>query len=118
MGDKRAGRLIRVAAATAAAGIGLVGCHSGSPAHSGADGAYLAEIQGAAPDIGGYRSNTELIRLGHVVCDDFGAKATYEEVADRLALEQGSNALPSQDLGAVITAAADNYCPQYRSRVS
>ena len=104
------------------AGVSLIvivgGCHSGTAAPGSADQAYLAEVHGDAPDIGSVRSDTQLVRLGHVVCDDFRAKASYEQVADRLSIEAGSRALPSADLGAVITAAADNYCPQYRSLVS
>jgi hypothetical protein len=93
-------------------------CHAGGSTASAADQAYLAEVHGAAPDVNTVRSDSQLIRLGHVVCDDFRAKATYEEVADRLSIEAGSDQLPSEDLGAVITAAADNYCPQYRDQVS
>jgi hypothetical protein len=96
----------------------VAGCHSGSAAPSATDQAYLAELHSDSPDIGSVRSETQLIRLGHVVCDDFRAKASYEQVADRLSIEAGSDALPSADLGAVITAAADNYCPQFRSLVS
>lgn len=98
---------------------GLVGgCGSGGGASSPADQAYLAEVHSAAADINSARSDTQLIRLGHVVCDDFRAHASYEQVADRLSIEAGADRLPSQDLGAVITAAADNYCPQYRGLVS
>lgn len=98
---------------------GLAGaCHSSTGTASPADQAYLAEVHGAAPDINTVRSDTQLVRLGHAVCDDFRAKASYQEVADRLSITYGSDRLPSADLGAVITAAADNYCPQYRSLVS
>lgn len=95
------------------------GCGSGSSAAtSQADTAYLSEVQDAAPDIATLRSDTQLIRLGHAVCDGFAAGASYVELADRLALLQGSSVLPSQDLGAVITAAVDNYCPKYRDETS
>lgn len=94
------------------------GCHSGSGAQSAADQGYLSEVHGSDPNINSVRSDTQLIRLGHAVCDDFRAKASYEEVADRLSITTGSSQLPAADLGAVITAAADNYCPQYRSLVS
>lgn len=99
------------------AGLGAA-CHSSTGAPSSADQAYLAEVHGAAPDINSVRSDTQLVRLGHAVCDDFKARASYQEVADRLSITSGSDRLPSADLGAVITAAADNYCPQYRSLVS
>lgn len=93
-------------------------CNSSPGTSSPADQAYLSEVHGSAPDINATRSDTQLVRLGHAVCDDFRAKASYQEVADRLSIMAGSDRLSSQDLGAVITAAADNYCPQYRSLVS
>lgn len=93
-------------------------CGSGAARTTPADQAYLAEVHDAAPNINSTRSDPQLMRLGHVVCDDFRARASYEAVADRLSTEAGSDALPAADLGAVITAAADNYCPQYRDLVS
>ena len=98
--------------------LAVSGCHSSAGPPSRTDQAYLGEVHSSAPDINSVRSDTQLIRLGHVVCDDFRAKASYTEIADRLSIEAGANALPSADLGAVITAAADNYCPQFRSLVS
>lgn len=99
--------------------VGLTaGCGSGGGGLSAADQAFLSDVQANAPGIEQYRSPTELIRLGHVVCNDFSARASYEQVADRLSIESGSNALPTADLGAVIIAAADDYCPQYRGLVS
>lgn len=95
------------------------GCAShGSQSDPAADQAFLSEVINAAPNINSIRTDTQLIRLGHAVCDDFRAKASYQEVADRLSIEAGSDTLPPEDLGAVITAAADNYCPQYRDLVS
>jgi hypothetical protein len=86
----------------------------GSPS----DQAYLGEVHSAVPGIGTLRSDTQLVRLGHAACDGFAAGASFQELADRLVVEEGSKSLPSEDLGAVITAAADNFCPQYRGRVS
>ncbi|HMC39751.1 MAG TPA: DUF732 domain-containing protein [Acidimicrobiales bacterium] len=96
----------------------LGGCRSGTGAPSTTDRAYLAEVHGSAPNINALRSDTQLIRLGHAVCDDFRAHASYQAVADRLSTESGADHLDPSDLGVVITAAADNYCPQYRSLVS
>lgn len=97
----------------------LGACGAGAPSSDPAtDQAYLAEVIGAAPDISALRSDTQLIRLGHAVCDDFRARASYQEVADRLSIEAGSDTLSPSDLGAVITSAADNYCPQYKPLVS
>lgn len=97
--------------------VWAAGCGSGGQS-SAADLAFLSEVHGAAADIGQYRSDSQLVRLGHAVCDDFAAGASYQEVADRLTIEAGSGTLPSADLGAVITAAADQYCPRYRGDVS
>lgn len=101
-----------------AAAVALVGCRSGAGALTATDQAYLSEVHSAAPDITSVRSDTQLVRLGHAVCDDFRAKASFQEVADRLSIMAGADQLSSADLGAVITAAADNYCPQFRSLVS
>jgi Protein of unknown function (DUF732) len=95
----------------------LVGCDHRGGAPSAADSAFVSQVTASAPDITTYRSNTQLIRLGHVACDDFSAGASYEETADRMALEEGSHALPSEDLGAVITAAVNTLCPKYRTAV-
>ena len=94
------------------------GCGTGSGATSAADSGFLATVHGTAPDIGTFRSDTALVRLAHAACDGFRAHASYEQLADRLALQEGSHPLPSQDLGTVITAAVEAYCPQFRSEVS
>lgn len=104
----------------ALAGLSLAaGCNSAhGRANSSADAQFIAAVQLAAPGISSYRSNTELIRLGHAACDDFSSGASYEELADRLALQEGSQPLPPQDLGAVITAAVGSYCPKFLPDVS
>jgi hypothetical protein len=104
---------------TAAVLVGLAcgGCASSSASSTTADTEFLSAVHSAAPDIAGYRSDTALIRLGHAVCDGFQAGASYEQLADRLALQEGGGALPSDDLGAVISAAVPAYCPQYTELV-
>ena len=101
----------------AAAGLTLGACGSGasSAATSQDQSAYLAAVAVAAPDISTYRNATQLIRMGNAACDGFASGAGYEEVADRLALEQGSDPLPTADLGAVISTAATTLCSKYRS---
>jgi hypothetical protein len=96
--------------------LGACGAKGGSAA-SLKDQLFLSDVRVAAPDIGSYRSNVQLTRLGQSVCDDFKSGASYEELADRLALSEGSNPLPSEDLGAVIDAAVQAYCPQFSSQV-
>ena len=94
----------------------VAACSSGVP-NGPADQSFLGTVHAQASDVGRYRTDVALVRLGHAACDGFRSGASYEELADRMALEEGRNPLPSQDLGVVISAAVDNYCPQYRSRV-
>lgn len=91
---------------------------SPSAPDSPSDQAYLGEVHSAVPGIATLRSDTQLVRLGHAACDGFAAGASFQQLADRLSVEEGSRSLPSEDLGAVITAAADSFCPKYRDRVS
>ena len=72
----------------------------------------------ADPEINSYRTDVQLTRLAHAVCDGFSSGASYEQLADRLATEEGANPLPSQDLGDVIDSAVNALCPQYRSRTT
>jgi hypothetical protein len=105
--------LVRVGVVLVGASL-LVACsthHSGSSAS--ADSGFVGAVHVNAPDIGSYRSDTELIRMGHAACDDFQSGASYEEIADRLRLQEGSHALPSQDLGVVISSAVEAYCPRF-----
>lgn len=92
------------------------GCGGGS-ASSPANQSFLSAVYSGAPDLSSQRSPIELERLGHAVCDGFAAGASYEQLADRLSLQAGSGSLSSEDLGAVIVAAADTYCPAYQNRV-
>jgi hypothetical protein len=103
----------------ATAGLAVAGCGGGGgSATSAADQSFLSEVHLAAPDVGTYRSDVQLTRLGRAACDGFRSGASYEQLADRLVLLEGSNPIPTADLGAVINAAVDVYCPQYRSRIA
>ena len=97
--------------------LSLASCSGASGASSAADQSFVAAVHLIAPDIGSFRSDTQLIRLGHAACDAFRAGAGYQEIADRMGLLEGSHPLPSQDLGAVVTSAVDAYCPQFHSQV-
>jgi hypothetical protein len=98
--------------------LALAGCGGGkSAAGDAANQVFLAQLYVAAPDVGSYRSDVQLERLGHAACDGFHSGASYEELADRLALLEGSHPLPAADLGAVIDAAVDSFCTQYRSMI-
>jgi hypothetical protein len=96
--------------------LGACGAKGGAAA-SMENRMFLSDVHVAAPDIGSYRSNVQLTRLGQSVCADFGSGASYEELADRLALSEGPKPLPSEDLGAVIDAAVQAYCPQFSNQV-
>jgi hypothetical protein len=105
-------------AAAGVAALSAAGCHSHTATNSVADQQFLSAVHDAAPNIGTYRNDTELIRIGHAACDGFSSHASYEQLADRLALQEGSNPLPSEDLGTVITSAVQAFCPQFDGQVS
>jgi hypothetical protein len=101
------------AGAVIALALFVTACGSPSPLATERDQAFLNEVHGAAPDIAGYRSNSQLVSLGEAVCTDFQSGATVQQVADRIPLYEGQPALPSDDLGAVMAAAVDQLCPKY-----
>jgi hypothetical protein len=92
------------------------GCSSAAQ-NSAADQAFLGDVHDSASDIGTYRSDAQLLLLGQAVCDKLDAGASYEAVADQLGIAPGADQLPTSDLGTVITAAAEDLCPQYKSQV-
>lgn len=102
--------------AAALVAMGFTGCGGGHIARAAqrANREFLGELHAAAPDVNAYRSDPQLEGLGHAACNGLAAGASYQQLADRLELEEGSRPLPSEDLGAVITAAVDSYCPRYR----
>jgi hypothetical protein len=107
-----------VVAGVATLGLLVGACGSGSATNSPADQAFLQTLHLTDPEINTYRTDMQLTRLGHAVCDDFSSGASYQEVADRLSTLQGSNKLPSSDLGSVIDSAVAAMCPQYRTQTS
>ncbi len=114
-GRSRGAPVAACLAAVVALGAGCARAESG--ASSALDSQFLSAVHSQASDVGGYRSDVQLVRLGHAACDAFRSGASYQQLADRLVLLEGHNPLPSEDLGTVITAAVDTYCPQYRSKV-
>jgi hypothetical protein len=99
--------------------FGLVACSARSGADTGqADQSFLSSVHLADPNVGTYRSDVQLSRLGHAACDGFRSGVSFQQLADRLVLLEGSKPLPSADLGAVIDAAVSAYCPQFHSRVA
>jgi hypothetical protein len=93
-------------------------CGGTSAASVAAQQQFLLAVHAAAPDVSSYRSDVQLVRLGAAACDGFRAGASYEQLADRLVLVEGSHPLPAADLGAVITSAVVAFCPAYRNQVS
>jgi hypothetical protein len=110
--------VIRLAAG-AGLGLLLVGCGAArSAAANEQDQRFVQSVESAAPDVGHYRNDTQLIRLGKAACAGFESGVSYQQLADRLVLTEGSNPLPSEDLGAVITSAVNTYCPKYDDLVN
>ncbi|HEY3809952.1 MAG TPA: DUF732 domain-containing protein [Acidimicrobiales bacterium] len=94
------------------------GCGGGTASGtSAADSAFLSAVHLNAPDVASYRNDVQLTRLGHAACDGFRSGASFQQLADRLVLLEGTKPLPSADLGAVIEAAVPAYCPQFQDRV-
>lgn len=91
---------------------GAVALPSGPTAQS-----FLSYLYTQAPDIGSYRSSTQLLSLGQAVCDDLRSGASVQQLGDRLPLTEGSVALPPADLGLVISSAVVNLCPQFHKEL-
>lgn len=97
----------------------LVGCGGGgvSSAKLQAQDNFVSEVHAAAPLIGSYRSDVQLVRLGNAACDGFRSGASYQVIADRLTLNEGRKPLPPDALGAVMTSAVSALCPEYHGRL-
>ena len=112
----RAGVVAPVATVACLAVMAIAGCGGGSrPASEQADRSFLAVVHQNAPDVGTYRSDSQILELGHAVCGDLSSGATLLQVADRIATVDAANPLPSVDLGSVMSAAGEVLCPKYAS---
>ena len=78
---------------------------------------YIDNVHLNASDIGQYLSDGKVVKLGNVVCDGFRARASTQQIADRMELSGGHN-LPPQDLGAIISAAVKQLCPAYAAQLN
>lgn len=106
-------------ALTASLALGLAACGGGESAAAQArDREFVQSVKTSAPDVNDYRNNTQLIRLGRAACAGFDSGVSYLQLADRLVITEGSNPLPSQDLGVVITSAVNVYCPKFADLVN
>ena len=106
---------VAVAMAGASLAGALTGCGGHSSANPRATQAFLNSVYSNAPDISSYRTSTQLVSLGQVVCDDLESGASVQEVGDRVPLIEGNVLLPPGDLGVVISAAVAQLCPHFRS---
>jgi hypothetical protein len=101
--------------------VTLAGCGGGtSAAGQAADQAFVNAVHSQASDISRYRNDTQLIRLGRAVCDGFASGVSYQQLADRMVVTESSGSLPAvpaEDLGTVITAAVQIFCPKYQNLV-
>lgn len=78
---------------------------------------YVDNVHQHASDIGQYLNDSKLVKLGNVVCDGFRAKASTQQIADRMEVSGGQN-LPPPDLGAIISAAVKQLCPAYSGQLN
>jgi hypothetical protein len=95
--------------------LGSCGTATVSKAVQSQQQAYLAQVHDQDPTISQVRTDVQLIRLGSAACSGFAAGVSFEALADHMALEDGN--FPTEDLGTVITAAAEHLCPKYSSLV-
>lgn len=109
----------RLVAGTAALAVSLFGCGVTTKftTTTQENQRFVQGVHSAAPDVSHYRNDTQLILLGKAACAGFSSGVSYEQLADRLVLTEGTNPLPSEDLGAVISSAVNAYCPKYANRV-
>jgi hypothetical protein len=97
--------------------VGGCGSAHQSAARQAADQHFVDGVHESATDIGRYRSNSQLVKLGHATCDGFRANANNEQVAGLLERTGGST-LPPEDLGAVMSKAVQYLCPAYAGRLN
>lgn len=96
----------------AAGSLLLAGCGGRQGPSPAARAAFLTEVHSAVPQVGTYRSDVALVRLGEAACAELSAGASFSSVVEQLR----SSRLPTSDLGALIAAAATDLCPAYRGR--
>lgn len=108
-------KLVAVAVVGGSLAGSVAGCGGHSTANPRADQAFLNSVYSNAPDISSYRTGTQLVSLGQVVCGDLESGASVQEVGDRVPLIEGNVSLPPSDLGVVISAAVSQLCPKFRN---
>jgi hypothetical protein len=88
-----------------------------SAARKAAEQHFIDGVHFSATDIGKYQTDSQLVKLGNAVCDDFRANASTQQIADKMEQLGGRN-LPPQDLGAIISTAVQDLCPAYSGRLN
>ena len=83
-----------------------------------ADQQFLDSVYSQAPDIGSYRTSSQLVSLGQAICSDLSSGASVQQIGDRIPLVEGDVALPAIDLGAVISGAVNVLCPKFHKLAS
>ncbi len=104
---------LRTAACLGLLAVALGGCGGRSGPSPAAADAFLGAVHTADPAVNQVRSDRALLRLGEAVCAELSSGASFQTVADRLL----TSGLPTGDIGALLSAAADDLCPRYRGRV-
>jgi hypothetical protein len=77
---------------------------------------FVDGVHNSATDISEYRTDSQVIKMGHVVCDGFRANANIEQIAGLL--ERTAADLPAGDIGAIISTAVKVLCPAYAGRLN
>ena len=91
--------------------------HTSAPATRAADQHFVDGVHESATDIGRYRSDSQLLKLGHATCDGFRADANLQQIASLLESGAGPS-LPPEDVGAVMSTAVTGLCPSYAGRIN
>ena len=107
----------RAALAAVVLAVTVASCSKVGGSAGPADQQFVAGVHASAVDIGEFRSDGQLIKLGHVTCDAFRAHANLQQIASLL--EGGSaRSLPAGDVGAVMASAVTVLCPAYAGRIN
>jgi hypothetical protein len=87
-----------------------------SAARRAVDQRFVDGVHESATDVSTYRTDSQLVKMGHVACDGFRAHANIEQIASLL--ERNATNLPPGDIGAVISTAVHVFCPEYGGKLN
>jgi hypothetical protein len=108
-----------VVAVSVTVALVVAACSASHPsaARRAAEQRFIDGVHLNATDIGQFRTDSQLVKLGNAVCDGFQANASIQQIAD-LMERTGARNLPPQDLGAIISTAVKDLCPAYSGRLN